>query len=116
MNLDKIIKLIGAKGGVIRVADEKHERLKVVSAQGVSQSFLADETYLDVGVCFCGEIAKEGISANADLTVPLNKPMLHSCSKEGFKSVVSINEPLRYFVIKSFEDRELLNIKSSKDS
>jgi two-component system nitrate/nitrite sensor histidine kinase NarX len=91
--LDKIIKLIGAKGGVIRVADEKHERLKVVSAQGVSQSFLDEETYLDVGVCFCGEIAKEGISANADLTVPLNKPMLHSCSKEGFKSVVSI--PIR---------------------
>ena len=91
--LDKIIKLIGAKGGVIRVADEKHERLKVVSAQGVSKSFLDEETYLDVGVCFCGEIAKEGISANADLTVPLNKPMLHSCSKEGFKSVVSI--PIR---------------------
>ena len=59
----------------------------------MSKSFLDEETYLDVGVCFCGEIAKEGISANADLTVPLNKPMLHSCSKEGFKSVVSI--PIR---------------------
>lgn len=91
--LDKIIRLIGSKGGVIRVADEQHERLKVVSARGVSQSFLDEETYLDVGVCVCGEIAKEGITANSDLTIPYNKPLLHNCGKEGFKSVVSI--PIR---------------------
>lgn len=91
--LDKIVTLIGAKGGVIRVSDANHERLKVISAQGVSQSFLDDETYLDVGVCVCGQVAKDGIATNSDLTIPYNKPLLHSCGKDGFKSVVSI--PIR---------------------
>lgn len=91
--LDKVVSLMGAKGGVIRVSDSNHERLKVISAQGVSQSFMEEETYLDVGVCICGEVAKDGFTTNSDLTIPNNKPLLHSCGREGFKSVVSI--PIR---------------------
>jgi two-component system nitrate/nitrite sensor histidine kinase NarX len=91
--LNKIVGLIGAKGGVVRITDANHERLKVISAQGVSESFMEEEAYLDVGVCICGEVAKDGFTTSSDLTIPHNKPLLHSCGREGFKSVVSI--PIR---------------------
>ena len=91
--LKKIITLVGARAGVIRVADANHERLKVIAAQGVSQEFLDEECYLDLGTCVCGEVAKDVVATNSDLTVPQNKPKLHSCGREGFKSVVSI--PIR---------------------
>lgn len=91
--LNKIVILMGAKGGVVRISDANHERLKVISAQGVSESFMEEEAYLDAGVCICGEVAKDGFTTSSDLTIPNNKPLLHSCAREGFKSVVSI--PIR---------------------
>lgn len=91
--LNKIVALMGAKGGVVRISDTNNERLKVISAQGVSESFMEEEAYLDAGVCICGEVAKDGFTTSSDLTIPNNKPLLHSCAREGFKSVVSI--PIR---------------------
>jgi len=88
--LNKIVGLMGAKGGVVRISDANQERLKVISAQGVSESFMEAEAYLDAGVCVCGEVAKDGFTTSSDLTIPNNKPLLHSCAREGFKSVVSI--------------------------
>lgn len=91
--LDKMITLIGASGGVARLTDPKGEQLQVVAARGVSDSFLADETYLAVGTCVCGEVARDGIAVSTDFTLPSTPPLLHACSKDGFRAVAAI--PIR---------------------
>ncbi len=91
--LVKMIALIGSRGGVIRLTDPKGEQLQVVAAHGVSASFLADETYLAVGSCICGEVARDGIAVSSDFTLPSSPPLLQACSKDGFRAVAAI--PIR---------------------
>ena len=91
--LERMITLIGAVGGVVRLTDPRHEHLQVVAAHGVSESFLADETYLAVGTCLCGEVARDGIAVSSDFTMPSSPPLLQACSKDGFKAVAAI--PIR---------------------
>lgn len=91
--LERMIALFGASGGVIRLTDPKGEQLKVVAARGVSDHFLAEETYLAVGSCICGEVARDGIAVSSDFTVPSSKPLLHACSRDNFRSIAAI--PIR---------------------
>lgn len=91
--LERMVPLIGAVGGVVRLTDAKQEQLQVVAARGVSDAFLADETYLAVGRCICGEVARDGIAVSADFTLPSHPPLLQACSKDGFKAVAAI--PIR---------------------
>jgi two-component system nitrate/nitrite sensor histidine kinase NarX len=91
--LERMIALFGASGGVIRLTDPKGEQLKVVAARGVSEHFLAEETYLAVGSCVCGEVARDGIAVSSDFTVPTPRPLLHACSRDNFRSIAAI--PIR---------------------
>ena len=91
--LERMIALFGASGGVIRLTDPKGEQLKVVAARGVSDHFLAEETYLAVGSCVCGEVARDGIAVSSEFTVPSSKPLLHACSRDNFRSIAAI--PIR---------------------
>lgn len=91
--LEKMIALFGASGGVIRLADPKGEQLKVVAARGVSDAFLAEETYLDVGACVCGAVADNGIAVSSDLVVPATRPLFQACSRDCFRAIAAI--PIR---------------------
>lgn len=91
--LERMISLFTASGGVIRLTDPKGEQMKVVSARGVSQHFLDEETYLAVGSCVCGEVARDGIAVSSDLTIPSSRPLLHACSRDNFRSIAAI--PIR---------------------
>ncbi len=91
--LERMISLFGANGGVIRLTDAKGEQLKVVAARGVSESFLAEETYLAVGSCVCGEVARDGIAVSSDVTIPSSRTLLHACSKDNFRAIAAI--PIR---------------------
>lgn len=87
--LKQMMALTGARGGVVRLVDPKGEQLHVVAAQGVSKTFLENETYLSVGSCICGEVAQNGIAVSSDL----KHSMLHTCNKENFRAVSAI--PIR---------------------
>ncbi len=91
--LEKMVALFGSNGGVIRLTDPKGEQLKVVAARGVSDSFLAEETYLEVGSCVCGEVARDGIAVSSDLVIPSSRPLLHACNRDNFRSIAAI--PIR---------------------
>lgn len=91
--LARMIALFNANGGVIRLTDPKGEQLKVVAARGVSDHFLAEETYLQVGSCICGEVARDGIAVSSDFTLPTPRPLLHACSRDNFRSIAAI--PIR---------------------
>lgn len=91
--LDRMVTLFGANGGVVRLTDPKGEQLQLVAARGVSESFRADEAYLAVGTCVCGEVARDGIAVSSDFTLPSTPPLLQACSKDGFRAVAAI--PIR---------------------
>ena len=91
--LERMVALLGATGGVVRLTDTKHEHLQVVAARGVSEQFLAEETYLAVGTCLCGEVARDGIAISSDFVMPSSPPLLQACNKDGFRAVAAI--PIR---------------------
>lgn len=87
--LDRMIALMGACGGVVRLTGPKGEQLQIVAARGVSETFLAEEAYLAIGTCICGEVARGGAAVSSDL-----KPtLLHTCDRENFRAVAAI--PIR---------------------
>ncbi len=91
--LDRMIALMGAMGGVVRLTDPKGEQLQIVAARGVSEMFLADETFLDIGACICGEVARDGVAVSSDFDAVRPSIMLHSCSKENIRAVAAV--PIR---------------------
>ncbi|TXT24618.1 MAG: two-component system NarL family nitrate/nitrite sensor histidine kinase NarX [Gallionellaceae bacterium] len=91
--LDKLVTLMDARDGVVRLVDAKGEQLKIVASRGVSKSFLSEEACLAVGNCLCGEVARDGIAMCADFSSPFNRLPLHACKRDGFQSVAAI--PIR---------------------
>lgn len=91
--LDKLSALIGACDGVVRLVDPKGKQLQIVAARGVSKSFLAEETCLDVGDCVCGMVARDGVAVSSDFTVHAQPLMLHACKRDGFQAMVAV--PIR---------------------
>ncbi|MDR2875232.1 MAG: type IV pili methyl-accepting chemotaxis transducer N-terminal domain-containing protein [Methylobacillus sp.] len=90
--LARMIALFNASGGVIRLTDPKGEQLKVVAARGVSEDFLARETWLDVGSCVCGAVARDGVAVSSDLASPASQTM-DACNCDDFHSIAAI--PIR---------------------
>ena len=91
--LDRMIALMEAAGGVVRLTDPKGEQLQIVAARGVSASFLADETVLDIGACICGEVARDGTAVSSDFSSTQPAIMLHACSRENIRAVAAV--PIR---------------------
>ena len=91
--LDRMIVLMDAMGGVVRLTDPKGEQLQIVAARGVSEAFLSDEAFLDIGVCICGEVARNGVAVSSDFNTPRPPMMLHTCSKENIRAVAAV--PIR---------------------
>ncbi len=91
--LARMVSLMGARGGVVRLTDPKGEQLRVVAAQGVSAPFLGEEAVLAVGSCVCGEVARDGIAVSSDCTLPSSKPLLNACSKAGYRAIAAV--PIR---------------------
>ncbi len=91
--LDKLVTLMDARDGVVRLVDAKGEQLKIVASRGVSKSFLSEEACLAVGNCLCGEVARDGIAMCADFSSPFKRLPLHACKRDGFQTVVAI--PIR---------------------
>jgi two-component system nitrate/nitrite sensor histidine kinase NarX len=85
--LTKMVQLLGAQGGVVRLVNHESRLLPVFAHQGVSAQFLARETELSLGQCLCGRAARDGTPVNWDLSQSSPQPMLHSCRKEGFEGV-----------------------------
>ena len=91
--LDKLSLLVGARDGVVRLIDTKGEQMQIIASRGVSKSFLSDETCLAVGNCLCGEVARDGIAVSSNFSIPLARPMLHACKREGYQAVAAV--PIR---------------------
>ncbi len=89
--LARMMPLMNAQGGMIRLVNPVGEQLQIVSAKGVSAQLLAEESCLEMGHCFCGAVARDDKAFSADFSV--NKPVLHSCNKEGFLAVAAV--PIR---------------------
>ena len=91
--LEKLVTLVDAYDGVVRLMDHKGEELKIVASRGVSKTFLSEELCLAVGNCLCGEAARDGIAMSADFSSPFQRLPMHTCKRDGFQAVVAI--PIR---------------------
>ncbi len=91
--LGKLSALIGARDGVVRLADHKGQQLRIVAACGVSESFLAEEACLSVGSCLCGEVARDGVAVSSDFSMLTSQILLHACKHSEFKAMVAV--PIR---------------------
>lgn len=91
--LRKMIGLFGADGGTVRLTDENTGLLHVVVQEGMSESFLSQESRLSLGECLCGETAQSGAPVSWDLRQVSDRPLLYRCKRDGFDSVVAV--PIR---------------------
>lgn len=91
--LGKLAALVGARDGVVRLTDPKGERLQIIAARGVTESFIAEETCIAMGSCLCGEVARDGVAISSDFSNSSAQPPLHACKRDGFQAVVAV--PIR---------------------
>jgi PAS domain S-box-containing protein len=92
--LRRVIDLLHADGGAIFVADERTRTLVLVSAQGLSERFLAQEAQLPIGTCMCG-LSVEGADTLYVVEDARVEPrcVIGNCMEDGFLSLLCL--PLR---------------------
>jgi len=91
--LKKMMQLLEAQGGVVRLVNAGSRQLPIVIHEGLSDRFLREEKCLTVGECLCGQAARDGEAVSWDLSQPSRQPLLHQCREEGFQAVAAV--PIR---------------------
>jgi two-component system nitrate/nitrite sensor histidine kinase NarX len=89
----KMMALLGAQGGLVRLTTPNSQNLHIVVHEGVSSDFTHEENCLTVGECLCGGSARDGTAVSWDLSRKTDRPLLYRCRREGFESVAAI--PIR---------------------
>jgi len=92
--LRRVIDLLHADGGAIFVADERTRALVLMSAQGLSERFVAEEAQLPIGTCMCG-LSVEGADTLYVVEDARVEPrcLIGNCMEDGFRSLLCL--PLR---------------------
>ncbi len=91
--LDKMMTLLGADGGTVRLLAPNSDRLHIVVQAGVSEDYVREEECLSLGECLCGESAQDGVPISWDFSQPTEKVLRTTCRRQGFEAVSAI--PIR---------------------
>ncbi|HUW49571.1 MAG TPA: type IV pili methyl-accepting chemotaxis transducer N-terminal domain-containing protein [Sulfuricella sp.] len=91
--LKKLMGVLAAQGGLVRLAAPNSNKLHIIIHEGMSEKFTREEECLSLGECLCGESAQSGAPISWDLNIKTERPLLHRCKSEGFQSVSAI--PIR---------------------
>jgi two-component system nitrate/nitrite sensor histidine kinase NarX len=91
--LKKLMGILSAQGGLVRLTAPNSDALHVINHNGVSNEFALKEAGLPLGKCLCGETAQSGKSVSWNLNLRSPRPLLLHCKHEGFQSVSAI--PIR---------------------
>lgn len=87
--LRKLMGILAAQGGLVRLSAPNSNDLHIVIHEGMSENFTQEEECLSLGECLCGESAQSGTSISARI----DRPLLQRCKNEGFQSISAI--PIR---------------------
>ncbi|MCE5180658.1 MAG: type IV pili methyl-accepting chemotaxis transducer N-terminal domain-containing protein [Betaproteobacteria bacterium] len=91
--LRKLMGILAAQGGLVRLDAPNSNKLHIVIHEGMSEKFTQEENCLSLGECLCGESALSGTPISWDLNAKTERPLLYRCKNEGFQSVSAI--PIR---------------------
>lgn len=91
--LKKLMNVLAAQGGLVRLASPNSNALHIIAHEGMSEKFVQEETCLTLGECLCGETARDGIPVSWDLNLETPRPLLQRCKRDGFQSMSAI--PIR---------------------
>jgi two-component system nitrate/nitrite sensor histidine kinase NarX len=91
--LKKLMVVLAAQGGLVRLVAPNSNALHIIAHEGMSETFVQEETCLTLGECLCGETARDGTPVSWDLNFKAPRPLLQRCKRDGFQSISAI--PIR---------------------
>lgn len=83
--LKRLMGVLGAEGGSVRLVDQRSQKIHMVAREGLSEEFLRDESCLNMGECLCGDAASTGKPVYWNFGQPTDKPLLYNCRRDGFQ-------------------------------
>ncbi len=102
--LQKMIELLNAPAGMVRLIDPKGLGIPIIACSGLSEEFIAKENHLQCGECLCGETVYSEKATSCTITPVEEGGLLanKTCKNEGFQGVVSVPVKARQQVIGVF--------------
>ncbi|MHB9102059.1 MAG: type IV pili methyl-accepting chemotaxis transducer N-terminal domain-containing protein [Sulfuricella sp.] len=91
--LKKLMGILAAQGGLVRLTAADSNTLHTIIHEGVSEEFVLKEECLPLGACLCGEAAQNGTPVSWNLNLEAPRPLLLHCKRDGFQAVSAI--PIR---------------------
>lgn len=85
--LRKLIGLLDAQGGAVRLIDPKTQDIHLYIHEGLAADFAKEEQCLDMGECLCGEAAQNNTSIIQFLAPVQESNIVFHCQKAGYQTV-----------------------------
>jgi two-component system nitrate/nitrite sensor histidine kinase NarX len=85
--LKRVMPMLRADGGAIRLVDNQSHALHLVAHDGMSEAFVSGEAALPMGECLCGDAAVQAQPASWDFGQAAARPLRYSCKAEGYQLV-----------------------------
>jgi len=85
--LRKLIGLLDAQGGAVRLIDPKTRGIHLYVHEGLAPDFAKEEQYLDMGECFCGEAAQCSTPVVQFLAPGRGPDFVSRCQQAGYQTV-----------------------------
>ncbi|MGL6069739.1 type IV pili methyl-accepting chemotaxis transducer N-terminal domain-containing protein [Craterilacuibacter sp.] len=111
--LQRVMRLLNAQGGSLRVLDSSRDRLHLMVSEGLSDALVAAERCMRVDHCFCGEVSRSGPLVVHDFRQRAESSVEpFRCSEEGFSAlavfqIVAVNRVLGTFSLHFDAPREM---------
>lgn len=87
--LERIQEALGADAAAVRLYSAQTGLLHLVSHEGLSDDFVANEQDLNCGECLCGQVIQTGVLAAFATKNPPPGMKLRSCIREGFATATA---------------------------
>jgi two-component system nitrate/nitrite sensor histidine kinase NarX len=92
--LQKLMAMLGAQAGAVRLIDPKTRDIHMYVHEGLSDGFARDEQCIDMGHCFCGEAALHEKSLVELMSPARADGRTYPCHQAGYRTVSII--PIRF--------------------
>lgn len=92
--LQKLMEMLGAQGGAVRLIDPKSRAIHLYVYEGLTDKFAGEEQCVDMGQCFCGAAALQQRPVVEALTQADAGAAPVHCHQAGYQSVAII--PIRF--------------------
>ncbi|MBS1130132.1 MAG: GAF:ATP-binding region, ATPase-like:Histidine kinase, region:Histidine kinase, dimerization [Proteobacteria bacterium] len=89
--LDHIKNALGADAGAVRLYVPQTDKLYLMTHEGLSDEFVANEGQLNCGECLCGEVFQSSRPAAFATANPPEGMRLRSCIREGFATATAFS-------------------------